>query len=371
MAGIWETAGFALRTAGTQDLFQLGFFIPSSMLIVLAPLFLNAFIYMVLARMIHFFIPDRRCFGISATKLSRIFVSLDIFAFLVQASSSSLMSSTDPKVSRIGINVCEFLSSLSKCTPSSSFADSSLTDMGGIGLQELFMLIFTGLAIQFQRKMNQLEAVEPISFRWRPLLYSLYAGLVLITVRIIFRLIEYSSGVDSGLVKVEAPFYVLEALPMFVAIGIFTIWHPGKVLVGPDSEFPKKDKKKIKEEKRRKKQEKKDEKQRKKQDKKRKKGKKSKETHSVDYSHANDDDSVQEVDLERQGIPLGAPRTGGQNTPARGPSVFSDTHTRAHTRGSGSDTVPLRHSLAVDDSHSRTHDPWQAPYPPSVRDRYD
>jgi hypothetical protein len=41
----------------------------------------------------------------------------------------------------------------------------------------------------------------------------------------------------------EAPFYCLEALPMFVALTLWNVVHPGKVLVGPDSEFPKKAKK--------------------------------------------------------------------------------------------------------------------------------
>jgi hypothetical protein len=41
----------------------------------------------------------------------------------------------------------------------------------------------------------------------------------------------------------EAPFYCLEALPMFSALLLWNIFHPGQVLVGPDSEFPKKEKK--------------------------------------------------------------------------------------------------------------------------------
>lgn len=37
----------------------------------------------------------------------------------------------------------------------------------------------------------------------------------------------------------EAPLYVLEALPMFIACVIMNIWHPGRYLVGPESEFPR------------------------------------------------------------------------------------------------------------------------------------
>jgi hypothetical protein len=118
ICGVWETAGFSIRVASTRNLFQLGFFIPQQLLIVLAPLFLNAFIYMVLGRMIYLLVPERKCFGISARKLSRMFVILDIVAFLVQASSSSLMSADDPKVVRIGINICKFFPAAYRQLPS-------------------------------------------------------------------------------------------------------------------------------------------------------------------------------------------------------------------------------------------------------------
>jgi hypothetical protein len=41
----------------------------------------------------------------------------------------------------------------------------------------------------------------------------------------------------------KAPFYCLEALPMFVALLLWNVCRPGRVLVGPDSEFPKEKKK--------------------------------------------------------------------------------------------------------------------------------
>ena len=43
----------------------------------------------------------------------------------------------------------------------------------------------------------------------------------------------------------ELPFYILEAGPMTLCMFIFNIFHPGTVLVGDESEFPKKEKKKA------------------------------------------------------------------------------------------------------------------------------
>jgi hypothetical protein len=40
------------------------------------------------------------------------------------------------------------------------------------------------------------------------------------------------------LVSSEACFYILEAVPMLLALLCFNIKHPGSVLVGPESELP-------------------------------------------------------------------------------------------------------------------------------------
>lgn len=110
MAALWETLGFALRSYSTQNLTSLGPLIPAQILIVLAPLWLNAFIYMVLGRMIYFFLPDKQCFGISAKRLTLIFVILDVVAFLVQGASSSMFSSEEPEIINIGKNMCKIYS---------------------------------------------------------------------------------------------------------------------------------------------------------------------------------------------------------------------------------------------------------------------
>lgn len=247
MAGVWETAAFALRAAGAKDVRQDVFGIVHQVLLALSPLWVNAYVYMVLGRMVYFFIPEKKCFGITAQRLTLIFVVLDVFAFLVQGSSTTLMNSDDPKMVKIGINICKrhahthFSISKSK----KHITNQPLQpDMGGIGLQELFILIFTGLAIRFQKRMRLVEITNPPPTPWRPLLYTVYAGLILITIRIIYRLVEYSSGFDSPIATNEPALLALDPTPMSIAILLFGIFHPGRFLVGPDSEFPKKEKKK-------------------------------------------------------------------------------------------------------------------------------
>jgi hypothetical protein len=72
--------------------------------------------------------------------------------------------------------------------------------------------------------------------------------------RILFRIIEFSAGAGTKLTQEfrshEVYQYVLDAMLMFLALVALNILHPGKVLVGPESEFPKKQKKSRKEKKR-------------------------------------------------------------------------------------------------------------------------
>ena len=70
-------------------------------------------------------------------------------------------------------------------------------------------------------------------------------------IRIVYRLIEFSRGTGSNnpIPYHEFYMYLLDALPMFLALLAMSIGHPGRTLVGPDSEFPhltRKEKKAIK-----------------------------------------------------------------------------------------------------------------------------
>jgi len=67
--------------------------------------------------------------------------------------------------------------------------------------------------------------------------------------RIIFRFVEFSLGFSSTVTDHEAYFYCLDALPMFTAIFLFNAFHPGRVLVGSESEFERKSRQQKKEEK--------------------------------------------------------------------------------------------------------------------------
>ena len=118
---------------------------------------------MVLGRMIYFFLPERRIIGIKAASVAKYFVWLDVASFSVQVAGGIMISMNgSPSITLDGTHVY----------------------MGGVGMQECFILCFMALAITFHRRMLVLESRGETAGRkgWKKLLFTLYAVLTLITV---------------------------------------------------------------------------------------------------------------------------------------------------------------------------------------------
>jgi hypothetical protein len=123
----------------------------------------NAFDYMVLGRMIHFFIPSGRLFSIPAPTIAAVFVALDFVAFVIQLVGGSMAGPTAPAEEKLkAIHIY----------------------MGGIGLQQFFILGFVILAIRFQLDMRKVQMAQRSKPGWRRLLFTLYASLSFISVRL-------------------------------------------------------------------------------------------------------------------------------------------------------------------------------------------
>ncbi|PWY89669.1 RTA1 domain protein [Aspergillus sclerotioniger CBS 115572] len=244
MGATWELIAFIFRALLTQNQNNSNYDTIYTIMFLLAPLWINAFLYMTLGRLIHFFLPTQTLAGITSQKYGRIFVWLDIFAFIVQLAGAAITTPTDIPTRTIMIGVHIY--------------------MGGIGLQEFFILIFTCLTIHLHRSVLHLEKTGTLpgektsgaNIPWRWMFYALYTALGLITVRIIFRLAQYAQGTSptNPVLTHESYEYIFDAVPMFLALGLLNVIHPGRVLQGPDSEFPRlsrREKKMVKEEKKR------------------------------------------------------------------------------------------------------------------------
>ncbi|RAH41681.1 RTA1 domain-containing protein [Aspergillus brunneoviolaceus CBS 621.78] len=222
MSAIGECVGFITRTLSTRSQQDTTLATITQLFILLSPLWVNAFDYMVLARMIYFFVPDRRIGIFKPSLLAIIFVLLDLGSFVIQLIGGSMAGpGADNATMMKGIHIY----------------------MGGIGIQQFFIILFLFIAVQFHRQMLNLTCqgrlVGPKA-HWRGLLYVLYTSLLFITVRIIYRLVEFSSGNDASnpIPRHEWYMYVFDAVPMGCAIVVWNIVHPGAIIKGPDAKMP-------------------------------------------------------------------------------------------------------------------------------------
>lgn len=67
-----------MRTYSTIDQTKSGTTAASQLLVLLAPLWMNAFVYMIFGRMVYYYLPERKVVGIRAERLALIFIWLDV-----------------------------------------------------------------------------------------------------------------------------------------------------------------------------------------------------------------------------------------------------------------------------------------------------
>ncbi|KAF1936138.1 hypothetical protein EJ02DRAFT_459765 [Clathrospora elynae] len=238
MAAAWETTAFILRALGSHNQQNSIISLISTLLFLLAPLWINAFVYMTAGRIIWLLHPERKIWGLQAVKMGKWFVWLDILSFLVQATGGVMINpGSGGNTVNIGKDVY----------------------MTGVGVQQLFILLFLALVVRFHFDALKLERQGLLGgsnnhdnkaggARWKWLTYTIYAGLLLITIRIIYRLAEFSGGIDANHNKLpftEGYALGLDAVPMMLALLLLAIVHPGIVLKGPESKFPSKKERKA------------------------------------------------------------------------------------------------------------------------------
>ncbi|KAF2468914.1 uncharacterized protein BDR25DRAFT_304838 [Lindgomyces ingoldianus] len=221
MGALWEVASFILRVLGTKDQQKRFYASNSFLLFTLAPLWINAFVYMVAGRLIFCFVPSRKVFGIKATWIGKLFVVFDIISFIIQLSGGLMISPGASEANKQnGLHIYQ----------------------AGIGAQQGFVVMFIVVMIGFHKSMYDLEKTgwrDNLGRKWKLMIWLLYLILLLITIRIIYRLAEYLLGLDDSnpLPNHEVYMYVLDAVPMFVSLAILNIMHPGRVLFGPGSDY--------------------------------------------------------------------------------------------------------------------------------------
>jgi len=108
----------------------------------------------------------------------------------------------------------------------------------GLLLQAVLFLLFIMLAADFHRRAIKAGVMKPSI---RTVLIVLYVSCSIITIRCIYRIVEFFEWGDGPLTHTEAYFWVFEAAIMFINTLMLNIWHPGRYLPRSNRIFLAKD----------------------------------------------------------------------------------------------------------------------------------
>ncbi|KAF3903374.1 hypothetical protein ABW20_dc0103949 [Dactylellina cionopaga] len=213
IGGMCQIIGYGVRIYCYYYTNKLAPFAIQNCLILLAPIFYAASIYMVLGRLIRSVHGDRFSI-IRPTRLTKWFVFGDILSLNIQGNGAGLTVSKSTKLKNIGTYIV----------------------IVGLFAQLVAFGIFVAAAVVFHSRMRKdvkKKTSEPNPLAntvpWRQGLMMLYACSVFIIVRSIFRAIEYIQGVDGYLLTTAWPMYVFDASLMFFVQLVFFTWYPDKV----------------------------------------------------------------------------------------------------------------------------------------------
>ncbi|CEO59249.1 hypothetical protein PMG11_03931 [Penicillium brasilianum] len=214
-----QIIGYVCRVIARNNLSSVGIYAMQSVLILLAPPLYAASIYMVLGRTVTYLNAENLSL-VRVRWMTKIFVSGDIFSFLLQAAGGGLMASSKTSTRETGSNVV----------------------IGGLVVQLLFFGFFVVVAAIFHyrieknptsKSQNERTTTRAQGWRqrnWMTVLLALYVVSALILIRCIFRLVEYKGGFNGYIMTHEAFGYIFDALLMFIAMVVMNVYHPAVIL---------------------------------------------------------------------------------------------------------------------------------------------
>ncbi|KAJ7108401.1 RTA1 like protein-domain-containing protein [Mycena crocata] len=218
--------GFVLRIVFSNSPYSLGLYIIMDMFILLSPCAFLATDYMLLARLAATFDEEvsKSCLLIRPSRIVRIFVWSDAITFFLQASGGGLTATKNISTANIGNKIT----------------------MIGLSLQLLSFALFTVLILVFgwrvQTRFPSAWRPQPghKSFSpfgggqigdWRILFWTLCLTCIGILIRSVFRIAEFAGGYDGFLAYHEGYFYLLDSLPLWIAMSLYCLVWPPRFLI--------------------------------------------------------------------------------------------------------------------------------------------
>ncbi|KAF2466141.1 RTA1-domain-containing protein [Lindgomyces ingoldianus] len=209
LGAIFEVIGYAARAYGNSHPYAQSPFLIQAILILLAPILFAASIYMFLSRII--FATGYASYSMMRPKwLTITFVGSDIFCFFVQMVGAAMLSTATTKKKLDLANTIVLVGLATQ-----------------IVIFGWFMIV--GLVFHLRIRKRHDRKMVLREWNWERYLIMLYMASIIITLRNLFRVIEYALGDDGYLLSTEWPIYVFDAIPMAIVLGVCSMWYVGKL----------------------------------------------------------------------------------------------------------------------------------------------
>ncbi|KAI0762726.1 RTA-like protein [Fomes fomentarius] len=206
--------GFGIRFGLHSDPDNQGIYIAYYLFIVLSPCAFIASEYMLMGRLARY-IDSNAHLLIPPKRITVVFVASDITTFLIQATGAGIAITKDPILSKKGERI--FLT--------------------GLALQLVSFFLFVLVVVRFLYRVKTMEPktwVKDANKRWHSD-WRFLSGVLLVSsagvlVRCVYRVVELSQGFHGTLTTTEVYFYVLDSLPLFIAVAVYTPFWPARML---------------------------------------------------------------------------------------------------------------------------------------------
>ncbi|KAF1829880.1 hypothetical protein BDW02DRAFT_560205 [Decorospora gaudefroyi] len=214
-AALLMISGFAVRLAGAYNTDNLAYLIASTVLMMSGPPVYALINYFILSRILYY-VPYLA--PIHPGRVATTFVGLDGACEILIGQGAWRMANSDSTDAQRQLGADLVTASL--CLQAALF--------GAFGL----------LAAQFHRRATKAGVLTK---DLKTVLYVMYVSAAIITIRCIYRLVEYIEGWTSSLYRNEIYFWIFEAVIMFINTALLNVWHPGKRLPSSNSTFLSRD----------------------------------------------------------------------------------------------------------------------------------
>ncbi|KAL4935668.1 hypothetical protein BDV06DRAFT_234117 [Aspergillus oleicola] len=238
IASAMECIGYIARVVSTQDTTARTPYVLQFSLLILAPVLMAGALYVLFGRIIFLIVPrEKRTFKICWVPprwITPVFVGFDIIALLLQLVGAVMITSGNGN-SQDDID---------------TFNRGRDLALGGVIVQIIAFGIFTIAAIRFNftsKAFVKPASHEPLHMHgegdstvslqekpknenWQHLLRAVNFATIMILIRSIYRMVEFTEGQTGYVNTHEWTFYVFDSVPIFPCVALFVWWHPSLFL---------------------------------------------------------------------------------------------------------------------------------------------